>query len=223
MQAMGFDAQLRLSQAGFYPQGGGRIDVSIRPASQILPLRLESRRELLSIKGISAVANLDLSIAERQKRQALRRLSPICPNTRIKIIQLPSPGKGTLLLLLARFKPESGASLETHPQACYYALGERQKPAERVADEAVDALLEFLATDAVIDQYLADQILLPLSFASGASRLRTSRVTQHLLTNAEIIRLFTSARIDITGDLGQPGWIEITPSSPPPPSSRLVG
>lgn len=223
MQAMGFDAQLRLSQAGFYPQGGGRIDVSIRPASQILPLRLESRGELFSIEGISAVANLDLSIAERQKRQALRRLSPVCPNTRIKIIQLPSPGKGTLLLLLARFKPESGASSQTPPQACYYALGERQKPAERVADEAVDALLEFLATDAVIDQYLADQILLPLSFASGASRLRTSRVTQHLLTNAEIIRSFTSARIEIMGDLGQPGWIEITPSSPPPPSSRLVG
>lgn len=222
MRAIGFDAQLKLFQAGFYPQGGGRIDAAVRPAAQITPLRLEARHELLAIEGISAVANLDLSIAERQKRQALRRLSPICPNLHIKITRLPSPGKGTLLFLLARFKPEPGASLQTSPQACYYALGERQKPAERVADQAVDALLEFLETDAVIDQYLADQILLPLSFASGASRFRTSRVTQHLLTNAEIIRIFTSTRIEIVGDLGQPGWVEIIPSSPPPPSSPLV-
>lgn len=224
MQAIGFDARLSLSQAGFYPQGGGRIDVAIRPASHIAPLRLETRRELLTIEGISAVANLDLSIAERQKRQALRRLLPVCPNTQIKIVQLASPAKGTLLFLLARFKQEPGRpSLPISPQACYYALGERQKSAERVADEAVDALLEFLETDAVIDQYLADQLLLPLSFAGGASRFRTSRVTQHLLTNADIIRAFTSTRIEVDGDLGQPGWVEIVPSSPPPPSSQLVG
>lgn len=224
MQTIGFNARLNLSQAGFYPQGGGRIDVSIRPAEVIKPLRLESRRELLAIEGISAVANLDVSIAERQRRQAMHRLLPFCPNTRIKIVQLASPGKGTMLFLLARFKTEPDKKgINISPQACYYALGERQKPAERVADEAVDALLEFLATDAVMDHYLADQLLLPLSFAGGVSRFRTSRITQHLLTNAEIIRLFTSTRILIDAEPGQPGWVEIIPPATSPLSAELVG
>jgi RNA 3'-phosphate cyclase len=214
MQAIGFQASLDLASAGFYPQGGGRIDAAIRPASHIQPLRLEQRGCLLSIEGISAVANLDVSIAERQKRQALHRLLPHCPNTYIKITQLPSQFKGTLLFLLARYK----ATGSVHPpdisaQACYYALGEKQKPAEKVADEAVDALLGFLESDGLLDEYLADQLLLPLAFASGASRFRTRRSTQHLLTNAEIIHQFTPARIEFDGELGQPAWVTITPGA----------
>jgi len=63
----------------------------------------------------------------------------------------------------------------------------------------------------VVDYYLADQLLLPLAFASGRSYLRTSRVTQHLLTNAEVIRLFLPLHIEIQGELGQPGVVAISP------------
>jgi RNA 3'-terminal phosphate cyclase (ATP) len=214
MNAIGFQARVDLSSAGFYPQGGGRIDATIRPAAQIQPLQLEERGRLLSIEGISAVANLDLSIAERQKRQSLHRLLPVCPNTHIKIVQLPSRFKGTLLFLLARFKV-SGDEIphSISAQACYYALGEKQKPAERVADEAADALLGFLEGDGLIDQYLADQLLLPLAFASGASRFCTPCLTQHLLTNAQIIHQFTPAHIEIDGEQGQPAWVNINPNT----------
>ena len=133
------------------------------------------------------MANLNREIAERQKRQALGRLVSISaklgqPDIQIKIHEFPSSTKGTVLLLLAEF--ENGS-------ACYYALGELGKPAERVADEAVDALLEFLETEATLDQYLADQLILPLSFAAGPSLLHTSQITQHLVTNAEIMRIIS--------------------------------
>jgi RNA 3'-terminal phosphate cyclase (ATP) len=91
-------------------------------------------------------------------------------------------------------------------------LGERGKPAERVADEAIDALLEFIETKATVDQYLADQLLLPLSLASGTSEFITSKITEHLLTNAEIIHVFTSAIIEIDGKIGEAGVCRITPS-----------
>jgi RNA 3'-phosphate cyclase len=207
MHLMGFDTDVELNTAGFYPQGGGRIDTVIRPATTITPLNLIERGKLIRLTGISAVANLSRGIAERQKHQALGRLVSIAgalgqPDIQIKVHQLPSSTKGTLLLLLAEF--ENGS-------ACYYALGELGKPAERVADEAVDALLAFLNTQAALDHYLADQLLLPLSFAAGVSILHTNQISQHLLTNAEIIRQFLPVTISIDGGLGEPGIICIDP------------
>jgi RNA 3'-terminal phosphate cyclase (ATP) len=206
LKQIGFDAQFSLEQSGFYPQGGGRMTATIRPAAPIVPLNLTRRGELLHISGYSAVANLPLSIAERQKRQALGRLLKLpwdrTPEIHLKILQLPSPVKGTFLLLLAEF--DGG-------RCCTYSLGALGKPAERVADEAVDALLAFLDTGAAIDQYLADQLLLPLCLACDPSSLHVSQITQHMLTNAEIVRQFLPHRIEIHGSLSQPGFLHIAP------------
>jgi RNA 3'-terminal phosphate cyclase (ATP) len=207
LQKVGYDANLIMDQAGFYPRGGGRLSATVRPAKKINPLNLTNRGKLLRITGISAVANLPQSIAERQKRQALLRLQKLPweglrPEIRIKLERVKSPGKGTFLILLAEF--EGG-------RCCFTGLGKLGKPAERVADEAVDELFEFLATDGVIDQYLADQLLLPLSIAGGPSTFRTSQVTQHLLTNAAVIQEFLSVSFYIDGQLGLPGLVHIVP------------
>jgi RNA 3'-terminal phosphate cyclase (ATP) len=207
LKQMGFDARLTLDQAGFYPEGGGRITATIRPAKTISPLRLTERGRLLRIRGVSAVANLDQSIADRQKRQAMRRLQDLAPGVEVKIKteQLPAPFKGTLLLLLAEFE---------NSHCCYDALGALGKPAEAVADEAVDGLAAFLQTDGAIDEHLADQLLLPLSQASGPSEIRTSRVTDHLLTNAAVLRAFLPVQIDIQGQLGEPALVRVIPPKP---------
>lgn len=204
MRAIGFDAELSLEKAGYYPGGGGKIDLKIQPAHALKPLHLLSRGDLRRIQGISAVSNLSLSIADRQRRQSLARLSGLGLPAEIKIVELPSFGKGTLLHLLAEFE---------HSQACYFALGARGKPAEEVADDAVDSLLAFLKTDGAIDEHLADQLLLPLALASDPSQLRISKVTQHLLTNAQVIQIYQIAKISIDGKLGEPGLVCVIPQS----------
>ncbi|MGB5472606.1 MAG: RNA 3'-terminal phosphate cyclase, partial [Gammaproteobacteria bacterium] len=98
-----------------------------------------------------------------------------------------------------------------HSQACFFALGARGKRAERVADEAVADLLEFLATDGAVDRWLADQLLLPLACAGQPSVLRTSEVTLHLLTNADVIRCFLPVAIAVSGVVGEPGTVRVVP------------
>jgi RNA 3'-phosphate cyclase len=200
MRRIGFHIRLELEAAGFYPQGGGRVRAAVQPVATLSPLCLTKRGPLRRIRGISAVANLNLSVAERQKLQALKRLSEVSKAVEIEILSLPSPSKGTLVLLLAEFE---------NSQCCFYGLGALGKPAERVADEAVGEFLDFLATDGTVDHYLADQLILPLALASGASELRTSKVTQHLATNAEIVKIFLPAAIEIDGEIGQPGSVRI--------------
>lgn len=210
LRRIGFDARITLDLAGFYPRGGGRIRAAIvplaEPGATLTPLCLVDRGSLLRIHGVSAVAGLDRRIAERQKRRALERLSSLRQDATIEIAQLPAASPGTLLLLLAEFE---------RTQACMCGLGARGKPAERVADEAADALLSLLADDGAIDHWLADQLVLPLALVPAESRLRTASVTGHLLTVARVVQAFLPAKIEIAGELGGPGTVVIRGIRPP--------
>jgi len=210
-----FDLTMTMAMAGFYPQGGGELQAQIPGGAHPTPLRLTERGPLRVVRGLSAVANLPLEIAERQRRQALRRLLNLLPDIEPEVIveELPAASRGTVLLLLAQCEPG---------RACCFALGARGKRAERVADEAVDALAAFLGSDGAVDPWLADQLLLPLALADGPSELRTSEVTAHLLTNAEVIRLFLPVEIDVDGPQGSPATVQIR-SEPADPSGLTRG
>lgn len=204
LRRMGLDAELELLLAGFYPQGNGQVVARIAPAPAIAPLRLPERGALRRIRGISAVANLDLSIAERQRNRAVERLKGRHKDIEIALLDLPARTKGTFLLLFAEFK---------HSSACYVGLGALGKRAEQVADEACLWLERFLAGTGAVDEYLADQLLLPLAFASGESKFRTAQVTPHLLTNAAVIRAFGVAEIGIEQDRGREGNVHVMPTT----------
>lgn len=204
---IGFDLKLEMDLAGFYPQGGGKIRSTLRPAKLIAPLKLIDRGTLRRIYGISAVANLDMSIARRQKHRAIQFLSAYDPDIKIITHHLPSKYKGTMLLLIGEF----GQSDDDYTQCCYFSLGALGKPAEVVADEAVEKFINFYNSSGTIDQYLTDQLLLPLAFSSSESVLHTSQITTHLLTNAEILHAFQVAMVQFQGAPGKPGMVKIIP------------
>lgn len=205
LRRLGLDLDIHLKVAGFYPRGGGLLQAVIRPAGTLRPLQLIERGRLLRLRCLSLAAGLPLTVAERQSRRAAERLSSFRELLEITNELLPSVGKGTLLLLLAEFEESS---------ACYFALGERGKPAEQVADEAVDDLLAFFATDGAVDEHLADQLALPLALASGESALRTSRITRHLVTNLEVISRFLPAEMRVEGEIDQPGTVRLRGIAP---------
>jgi hypothetical protein len=90
-----------------------------------------------------------------------------------QLVTATSPGAG--IFLLAEYDQLN---------ASFSGLGRRGKPAELVAEEAVAALREHHASGAAIELHLADQLLLPLAFASGTSTFTAARPTRHFLTNA---------------------------------------
>ncbi len=200
LKKIGFDLDLEHVAAGYYPRGGGCVKATIRPARNISALDLILRGKLKRISGLSGATNLPEHIIQRQASQARKRLKEAACPVSIEERLIPGNGKGTFLNLRAQFEDSQG---------CYDALGARGKPAERVADEASDSLLGFLQGAGAIDEHLADQLILPLSFASGVSRLKTAKITSHLQTNVEVVRKFMSVRIHIKGETGEPGEVEI--------------
>jgi len=199
---LGVSFELDLAKAGFYPQGGGVVRAVLPGGARLGGLQLSERGRLLRVRGLSAVANLPEEIALRQRNTAMRQLRELVGDIDITVAALPAHSRGTVLVLLAEFE---------HSQACFFALGERGKRAERVADEAVAELLKFLATDGAVDRWLADQLLLPLACAGQPSMLRTSEVTTHLLTNAAVIRRFLPVEITLSGALGEAATLQIVP------------
>ncbi len=217
LRRIGLDGELQLDLAGFYPAGGGIVQARIAAARTIVPLRLMERGALKGIRGLSLVANLEMSIAERQRDRALRRLAGRHNRLEIEVAGLQANNKGTALILLAEFK---------HSTACFSALGAPGKRAEQVADEACLWLEKFLASAGAVDEHLADQLLLPLACASGPSEYRTARITDHLRTNAQVIQAFGAAAIEISEEPGRTGLVRIVPAggiSFLSPDQRLPG
>jgi RNA 3'-terminal phosphate cyclase (ATP) len=201
MKAFGMPVTLKMAAAGFYPRGGGHIEALIEPAAPC-EFNQTNRGSLRRLSGVAGVANLRDDIARRMRDHAVERLLEHGFSAEIDLVRWPSPGQGAALYLTAEH--------DGIIPATFVGLGERGKPAEAVADEAVAQLLDFeTVKHAAVDPHSADQILLPLSFASGRSEFTVSEVTEHLRTNADTIRAFLDRTITIEEptDDDQPGRV----------------
>ncbi len=211
---MGVNADVRIEKWGWYPEGGGKVALSIRPGNELLPVTLTERGKLVKVTGVSAVANLLRDIAVRQRNRAAQMLLQKGIDAEIEIVSAPSPGKGTLLFLLAEF---------VNVSAGFDALGAIGKRAEEVADEASLALYEHIESDAALDPHLADQIIPYLALAEGTSEFTTSRITRHLLTNIWVVEQFMDVSISVQGNEGEIGRITVKSNKLSLENQRLSG
>ncbi|MDR4507548.1 MAG: RNA 3'-phosphate cyclase [Candidatus Brocadiaceae bacterium] len=200
LKKIGFDAEIEIHKAGFYPRGGGEVFAKITARKHSLPLKIAERGRLLQVTGISAVSNLEMNIARRQQLQAQKRLDERDIPCRILLKHIPSSGKGSMLLLLGKFE---------YSQCCYFSLGAIGKRAEMVADEACNGLFSFLNTEGSIDEFLADQLIIPLALTKATSRFVTPMITQHLLTNIETVKLFLPVTVHLCGEFSGKGVVDI--------------
>jgi len=197
---LGIQGQASIERWGFYPIGGGQITLRVSGGQQAQAMDFEERGRLVRVEGVSAVANLPLHIAERQARRAEWVLKGRGLSPRIEVTGAPCTGQGTAIVLWAEFE---------HVVCGFSALGERGKPAEKVAEEACAELLAYLDSGAALDPRLADQMVLPLALA-GVGRFTTSRITQHLLTNCWLIEQFLPLRFAVEGKEGEEGRVTVT-------------
>ena len=198
VRMMGVQADLDLVRWGFYPIGKGEVVSRVTPAPRLTPLWLDEPGALKRITGVSAVANLPLSIAERQKQAALALLQSKGLAAAIRLLSAPAVGRGTACFLKAELE---------HGAAGFAALGEIGKRAETVGREAAEACLAFLKTGASVDKHLADQLLPYLVLAEGPSSVTTEEVTSHLLTNLWVVTHFVERAVRVEGALGEKGRI----------------
>ncbi|WP_254821310.1 RNA 3'-terminal phosphate cyclase [Haloglomus halophilum] len=183
----GLDARATVSRRGFYPAGGGEASLRLGSADpHPLELRDTGPVERLSVHSVAAEALADADVAERgarAARQSLRDLTPLPVETHPEYVETDSPG--AVLTVVAH-----GAD----GRAGFTGLGEKGKPMEEVAGDAVGAFDRFRRADGTandgpaVDGHTADQLAVVLALAGG--EVTTRRLTDHLQTNRDLVAAF---------------------------------
>ncbi len=207
LRRLGLNGTARLGAWGFFPAGRGEITLRLIGASNgsvkaFMPLTAMERGGLKAINGRAVAASLPAHIAQRMADRAEALLRPLGVPVTIKTERVRSLSPGAWIFL---------STVYDRTVSGFGALGRRGKPAEEVAEESVAELFDHHRRGALLDRHLADQMLLPLTFADGASEFTCSAVTRHLETNAWVIGQFDAARVEIESGPNGAGHVKVMP------------
>lgn len=183
IRRMGGRVQARLERHGFYPAGGGRFEVEIEP-STLAPIEILDAGPVQAQRARALVVNLSGKIAKRELEVVQTGLGWGEEACRIESV---NHGVGAGNVLFLELERDGITEVVT-------SVGERGKPAETVAAEAVEEAQRYLAADAPVGEHLADQLIIPMALAGGGA-YRTGPLTLHSRTNIDVVQRFLSARI----------------------------
>jgi RNA 3'-terminal phosphate cyclase (ATP) len=181
---MGPQVVVSLKRPGFYPAGGGRIEVTIEPAIELKSIELVDRGAIRRRLCRSFVAALPAHVAQRELATAGRLLD--WPQECLEVRSWDGKsGPGNTLTI----EIESEALTEV-----FTGFGQRGVRAEDVAAAAADEARRYLDAGVPVGERLADQLLLPFALARGGAFV-TSPLSCHSTTNIDVIGKFLRAKI----------------------------
>lgn len=194
IQRMGPVVKATLLRPGFYPVGGGVMDVQIKPVKRLMQLDLLERGMIRKQYAYAQLSRLPEHIAHRELGVISDRLGipPACLTIR-HITTAKCPGNAVIFVIESE-----------HITEVFSAVGERGVKAEIVASKVVEQVRRYLAAAVPVGEYLADQLLLPFALAGGGSFL-TLRPSLHTTTNIAILQKFLDLDIRLN-ELGADKW-----------------
>jgi RNA 3'-terminal phosphate cyclase (ATP) len=182
---MGAKIATRLHQPGYFPAGGGVLDVRIEPATQLAPLQLLDRGAVHAIRARATVAHLPEHIARRELAVLKNRLDLDDDDLRVHVeTQATGPGNVVSVTITCE-----------HITEVFTGFGERGVRAETVAQRLAHRVQRYLAADVAVGEHLADQLLIPMAL-TGEGAFLTLRPSRHAVTNMDVIRRFMDVRIE---------------------------
>ena len=196
-----------LQRCGFYPAGGGKLAVEVRPSGALAPIELLERGAVRRVHALVRIANLPGHIAVTERDVLVERLGLSAGDARIEECDAHGPGNAAMVFV----ESDSGTEVFT-------GFGQVGLPAARLAQELADDVRAFLDADVPVGPHLADQLLVPLALAGGG-RFRTCAVTSHTRTAADVVKRFLKTRITFTQEDGGRTLVEVSDRSSGPPEA----
>lgn len=188
LAGMGVEAKVRLNAWGWYPKGGGDVELSLTGDSSLSGLNLIERGSLRRVRGLAVVTELASHIPQRMANRAENLLREQNLRATVQTLRERGVAPGAGIFLTAEYEKSL---------AGFGAVGRVGMPAEKVAELAAEELIHFHHNGAPVDVHLADQLLLPAALATEASQYRVAEISTHLTTNAWVIQQFVPTKIMI--------------------------
>jgi RNA 3'-terminal phosphate cyclase (ATP) len=197
---MGLAAKVKINNLGWYPVGGGEVEVNIKGDTELTGIDLSKRGEFVNLRGSAIASNLPAHIPQRISARANNVLYNEGLPGAVQPIREGGNSTGVGIFL---------AGMYENAAAGFSALGEKGKPSEEVADEAVHELVRFNDQDQALDPHLPDQLLPAMALADGPSSMSTMQITLHTITNIGIVQRFVDRQIQVQGNQDAPGVIHV--------------
>jgi RNA 3'-terminal phosphate cyclase (ATP) len=199
LREFGLYAYPTLQFAGFGREASGQVRVEVEP-SALFGIKWTDRGGLRSVDAYVVAHGLPSSVAERAEihLSQLGRSQGVPITTHVEPVDAEGPG--VFVTLVARYQHGLGTGT---------CMGMKSLRVEAVVTQAWDQLSSWMRTDATLDPYLADQVLLPAIFADGETMFRVNELTSRLLTQIWVAKQFGPVRILVKGTEGGPGTVQI--------------
>jgi RNA 3'-terminal phosphate cyclase (ATP) len=186
----------RVVRRGYYPKGGGLVNVEVKPIDGCLqPLTLIYRGKLkkIFIRAFYA-GEFNNGYAKRMAIDAKNHLrSRVQSSLYEDLIEEDQNaiGSGAGILIVAMF--DTGRLLAGSSIA-----GFRKEKAKIVAKRAADELFQAILDGGCVDDWLQDQLILYAALADGMSQIFTGSLTLHTYTAIMLAEKMTGARFEIS-------------------------
>jgi RNA 3'-terminal phosphate cyclase (ATP) len=185
LASLGFHAQIVEMRRGFYPEGGGSVEVRFQAPEEVIPMLLSERGRLLGVEGVCFTQNLPEHVCQRIGQAVRKELLGLTVSLTPERSSGPSTGAG--VFLMARYE-NSVLGVDS--------LGERGVPAEQVGSLAAKALKLEMDGLGTLDVHAADQLIIYLALAEKPSSFYVREVTSHLRTQMDLVRRFLGVRVE---------------------------
>jgi len=209
LKHFGPTVEYEVVRKGFFPKGGGEVNLYINPIKYIKPINRVDVGNIVSLTGWCFVAgSLPIKVAEAISRSCKNELiaskSPVLSGVRINIETYKeaanaSFGNGSGIVLVA--KTSTGCVLGGS------ALGSPKMSPEKTGIKAASEILEAVECGGCVDKYIQDQMILFMALADGESTLRTGPLTLHAESAIFIAEKLTGAKFTVSNDPDNSSWI----------------
>lgn len=190
LKRFGIKIECNLIKRGYYPLGGGKVEIKIKPVLKIRPIDLSDNYEISNVDGIIHISNLPDHINKRIKHTVLKSFLKNNINANVQTQRYDA------------FSPGCGITIWINNKYCILGssvVGERGISSEKIGKDASEKILYEIKNNATVDKYSFDQIIpyLGLALENGRSEIKISTISKHADTNIWLTKKFLDLKYDI--------------------------
>ena len=190
LKLMNIAILVNVEKEGFVPKGGGQILAKIMPCKKLKPLILIDRGKLdkIYVFAVSSQSLREKDVAQRLLNGFTSVIEESNLETNKQYVASLDPGCFI-----------SGIAKYEKTMIGYTTLGKLGVKSEDIGKECATNLLNEINSNCTVDSFTADQLLLYMALAKKG-KIISSKVTEHIKSNIEVIEKFLDVKFKIEGN-----------------------
>jgi len=178
---MGINFSMEIKKRGYYPRGGGLVELEVYPSEKLKPISL-TQRQTKSVKLFCSYSDLSLDRIKNEVQEAENLLKDANLSVESEIKKETALNKGGSMLVYAH---DSNSIVGSDGLT------------DTTAELAKSISKNFTRCYLGADNHLSDMLVLPASLVNETSFYRIKEITKHLETNLYVTSKITGCKYGI--------------------------